>query len=316
MREFISTMCLGHEIRLLWQPEREEIPDCISQGFVPIEMAEGQESFVDFRCLDHHNAWSHLPSACVTALQYYGTLESPASVMVNHTDADCVLTGLTLMGLLPLNVLEKFNVEVGLLDTDPLGTDVSLLTCGDVIQVWKAGMASLKQSGWSWLYGLQLFLDIFRNGEHYKAVKSRLAEREQERRRVALEDYEKAVRSPSGRVLLVAPSRVYGFDVQLCRQSEFPVESLQGWRHWCVIGQIERSGSVTLSCPNKSVAEGAFGPGGLLNVYPRLPTIGGKTWGGREAVGGSPRGALFPVELLPKVLEIIEGALTFKQEMA
>ena len=309
MKEFISTLCLGREIHLIWRPESDEILDCISQGFVPIEMAEGEESFVDFRSLDHHNAYSRLPSACVTALKYYGTIGSPARLMVNHTDADCVLTGLTLMGLLPLNVLERLNAEVGILDTDPLGADYAKLTYGDEIRVWKSGMASVKQSGWSWLYGLQLFLDIFRNVDYYYEVKDKISVKEQERVRLALEDYEKAVRGSSGRVLLVAPSRVNGFDVQFCRQPQFPADSLEGWRHWCIAAHVAEPGNVTLSCPNRSVAELAFGPGGLLNVYLKLPEIEGGKWGGRESVGGSPRGAAFPAELLPVVLETLENLL-------
>ncbi|MCL2009913.1 MAG: hypothetical protein FWG71_05130 [Synergistaceae bacterium] len=313
MKEFISTLCLGREINLVWRPERDEIPGYISQGFVPIEMAEGDESFVDFRRLDHHNAYSCLPSACVTALKHYGTIGSPARLMVNHADADCVLAGLTIMGLLPLEILEKLNVEVGILDTDPFSADDSKFAYGDAIRLWKTGMASAKQSGWSWLYGLQLFLDIFRNSDCYSEVKDKIEERERERVRLAIEDYEKAVRGPSGRVLLIAPSRVNGFDVQFCRQPEFPADSLEGWKHWCIAAHVAKPGNVTLSCPNRSVAELAFGSGGLLNVYPKSPELEGKKWGGRESVGGSPRGMSVPVGLLPGVLGTIEDALKYCQ---
>ncbi|MDR0652461.1 MAG: hypothetical protein LBG12_04040, partial [Synergistaceae bacterium] len=250
MEEYISTLCMGREVHLVWKPAREKITDFLTQGFVPIEMAEGQESIVDFRCLDHHNAYSHSPSACVTALKYYGTLENPAKFMVNHTDADCVLTGLTLMGLLPLDFLETFNTEVGLLDTDPLGTDLSQLVHRDAIRLWRTGMASIKQSGWSWLYGLQLFIDVLRNAEAYSEIKFGLEERERARVQTAMEDREKATRGASGKTLLVAPSRVHGFDVQFERQREFPADSLDGWRYWCIAAYVEKAGNVTLSCPN------------------------------------------------------------------
>ena len=309
MKEFISTLCMGREINLAWRPELDEIPDYISKGFVPIEMAEGDESFVDFRCLDHHNDYSSFPSACVTALKYYGTLSSPARLMANHTDADCVLAGLTLMGLLPLDVLEKLNIEAGILDTDPVSADYAQFTHGDAIRSWKVGMKSAKQSGWSWLYGVQLFLDIFRNADCYAKIEDNSEERERERVRIAAEEYEKAVRGPSGRVLLISPSSVKGFDVQFCRQPEFPADSLEGWKHWCVASHVARSGNVTISCPNRSVAELAFGPGGLLNVFPKLPTLEGKKWGGRESVGGSPRGVIVPTELLPGMLDIIESTM-------
>ena len=68
MKELITTICGGREVQLCWRPELQEINEYMDKGFIPIEMAEGQESFVDFRCLDHHGKYSYMPSACVTAL--------------------------------------------------------------------------------------------------------------------------------------------------------------------------------------------------------------------------------------------------------
>ena len=53
MTELLTTFCRGREVQLLWQPELETIADRIAEGFVPIEMAEGTRTFVDFRRLDH-----------------------------------------------------------------------------------------------------------------------------------------------------------------------------------------------------------------------------------------------------------------------
>jgi hypothetical protein len=314
MAEFVSTLFRGREVQLHWQPEPDRINEYMEQGFIPIELAAGGTSHVDFRCLDHHNEWSHLPSACVTALRYYGGAASsagPFRFMVNHTDADCVLTGITLMGALPRNLLERLCPEVGALDTDPLGVDFSRLAYGSRILLWKKGMTSVKQSAWSWFYGAQLCVDLFDDyiyHEYYKESAAALEEAEQERKRTALEDYEKAQVSPSGKILLVAPSRAWGFDCQFRRQSGFPVHSRRGWRHWCIAAHLEKTGAVVLSCPNREVAEQVFGPGGLLNVYPRLPALGGKSWGGREAVGGSPRERAFPVHLLNDVLAVLEDS--------
>lgn len=318
MTELLTTFCRGHEVQLLWQPELEAIPDRIAEGFVPIEMAEGTVSYVDFRCLDHHNDYSYLPSACVTALAFYGSLgeDGPARLMVNHTDADSVLTGVTLMGLLPRELLEELNPEVGLLDTDPLNADAQGLRYGDAIRLWKAGMASVRQSGWSWLYGMQLYLDLFDHFAYYKKRVEQLNDRERARRERALEEYARAVTGPSGKTLLVAPSTVRGHDVHFFRQEAFSPRSLEGWRHWCVISHVQKAGNVMLACPNTAVAERAFGPGGLKNVFPRLPRVEGKEWGGRESVGGSPRGVVFPAELLPLVLKTIEESLLSNKEGA
>jgi hypothetical protein len=94
--------------------------------------------------------------------------------MVNHTDADCVLTGVTLMGLLPQSVLQKLNREVCLLDVDPLGTDILQLSCGRSILLWKTSMASVRKSGWSWLYGMQLFVDLFCNVMYHEEAITKL----------------------------------------------------------------------------------------------------------------------------------------------
>ena len=311
MKEMITTVCRGRAIQLLWQPEVDEIEARIEEGFVPIEMSEGTHSFVDFRRLDHHNEYSAQPSACITAMNFWGALaeENPVRLMVNHADSDCVITGLTLLGLLPRELHEKLNPEVGLLDTEPVGIDYTKLKFSGPIRVWKTAMQSVKQSGWCWLYGLSLWIDLLERPEAYQSQIDRLDAMEEDRVRKALEDYEHAVIGPSGRVALVAPSRVRGYEVQFFRQPDHPLDSLDGWRHWCVIAYVENAHNVLLSCPNPQVAEAAFGPGGLKNVFPLLPSIDGKDWGGREAVGGSPRGVPFPAERLNEVLDIVDRGL-------
>ena len=311
MREMITTACRGKLIQLLWQPNGDEIETYINEGFVPIEMAEGTRTYADFRRLDHHNEYSEMPSACVTALKFYGELsnQTPAKMMVNHTDADSVMTGLSLLGLLPRGLLEKLNPEIGQLDTEPLMADETKMRFKDEIHIWKECMESVKQSGWSWLYGLQLWLDIFTNRTSFDSYPGTLNEREEGRKKLALEDYQTAKSGPSGHVLLVNPSRVKGFDVQFGRQESSPPDTLEGWRHWCLISYVPKAGNVMLACPCRKVAELAFGLGGLKNVFPLLPDIDGREWGGRESVGGSPRGVTFPEDRLDEALEIVENSL-------
>ena len=311
MREIITTTCRGHMIQLLWQPEESEIEARMEEGFVPIEMAEGTRTYADFRRLDHHNEYSDMPSACVTALKFYGDLsgQTPARIMVNHTDSDSVMTGLTLLGLLPRDLLERLNPEIGQWDTEPLMADETKLRFNDEIRIWKENMESVKRSGWSWLYGVQLWMDIFENRGSFDGYLATLKAREVERKKLALEDYQAAKIGPSGRVLLVEPSRVKGFDVQFGRQDGAAPDTLEGWRHWCIISYIEKAGNVMLACPCRKVSELAFGPGGLKNVFPLLPEVDGKAWGGRESVGGSPRGVTFPEDRLDEVLDIVDRRL-------
>lgn len=104
--------------------------------------------------------------------------------------------------------------------------------------------------------------------------------------------------SPSGRVLLISPLRVMGQDIQFHRQQDNAPDTLDGWRHWCIISHVQRAGSVMISRPCRRVAELAFGPGGLKNVFPLLPPAEGKEWG-----------AAFPPERLEEILNIVEDSL-------
>ena len=170
-------------------------------------------------------------------------------------------------------------------------------------------MSSVKRSGWSWLYGLQLWLDLFEHPEAFQGALEERAVREEGRKRLALEDYQAAHLGPSGRTLLISPSRVRGHDVQFCRQEGKDPYALEGWGHWCILSHVHRAGNVMISCPCRQVAELAFGPGGLKNVFPLLPEIDGKGWGGRESVGGSPRGVAVPEGMLGEVMDIVDGAI-------
>jgi hypothetical protein len=303
---------MGRELSVLWDPEEKDIEQFIEDGFIPIEMANGGKSHVDHRVLDHHNDYSDRPSACLTALKYYGEADcaEAAKFMVNHVDADCVMTGITLMGLLPFNVLKDLNDEVGVLDTEPLSVDNDKLKYGDQIRCWRSGMRGLKNSAWSWLYGITLFIDIINNPSGYAEIIKKISGDESARIARAAVDYETALVGKTGKVILVPSSAVWGLDVQFGRRAGQDIGALASWHHWCVMSKIQKSGAVFVSCPNKKIAETAFGLGGLKNVFPKLPEINGKFWGGRESVGGSPRGEIVPDDMLGIVLDLVDNAIT------
>jgi hypothetical protein len=85
---------------------------------------------------------------------------------------------------------------------------------------------------------------------------------------------------------------VWGFDI---------------WYRWApvVVSFAERNKKVTLGCPDTETAERLFGPGGLFKVYEAL----GQGWGGREAVGGSPRGVPMTLDDAARVAESIAALL-------
>jgi hypothetical protein len=308
----VDTFCMGHELSVLWNPEEAVIGKFMEDGFIPIEMADGGKSYVDHRVLDHHNDYSDRPSACLTALEYYGEADcaESAKFMVNHVDADCVMTGITLMGLLPFDVLKDLNDEIGALDTDPLSVENDKLKYGDLIRCWRGGMRGVKDSAWSWLYGVVLFIDIIKNPASYAGIIERTRGEESDRVARAAADYETALVGKTGKVILIPSSAVWGLDVQFGREAGQDIGSPASWRHWCVMSSIQKSGAVFVSCPNKRIAETAFGPGGLKNIFPKLPEINGKFWGGRESVGGSPRGETVPDDMLDIVLDLVDRSIT------
>jgi hypothetical protein len=232
-------------VSVLWEPEEAEIEKFVAEGFIPVEMADGQKSYVDHRVLDHHNEYSEMPSACITALDYYGEADRAGSskFMMNHVDADCVMTGVTLLGALPLDVLRELNGEVGALDTDPLSVDNSKLKYGAHIQCWKAGMSTVKKSGWSWLYGVYLFVDIIDNFACYNDALELLKAREATRIECAMADYAAAYVGKSGKTILISRSMVWGLDVQFGRDYGKKNDDPDAWRHWCIISRSAKSGN-------------------------------------------------------------------------
>jgi hypothetical protein len=313
--EEIKTFCMGRELRVLWNPDETDIDGYVENGFIPIEMAAGEKSYVDHRVLDHHNEYSDLPSACVSALKYYGEADCAdrAKFMINHVDADCVMTGITLLGLLPFDLLKNLNAEIGILDTDPLFADIGALQYGELIQCWKSGMRSLKNSAWSWLYGVALFVDMVKNPSDYARIIERIRDEESSRIARAKADYETALVGKTGKVVLIPDSAVWGLDVQFGRKAGDDVGLPETWGHWCVMARAQKSRAILVSCPGKKIAEMVFGAGGLKNIFPKLPGINGKSWGGRESVGGSPRGEAVPDEMLGTILELVDSAVIARE---
>lgn len=69
----------------------------------------------------------------------------------------------------------------------------------------------------------------------------------------------------------------WGFDVWYTEHPGTPI----------VVAFEPGAGQVTVGCRDLETAERLLGPGGLKNVFPKLEPRG---WGGRETVGGGPRG--------------------------
>lgn len=70
-----------------------------------------------------------------------------------------------------------------------------------------------------------------------------------------------------------------------------------------------RRGAITVGCASPEVAQALLGPGGLRAVFPLLPRREEGGWGGREAIGGSPRGAVMTADDAREAADIIAAAI-------
>lgn len=280
------------------------VRDLVTQGYCPVECSIGGESIVDSLEMDHHGVLSHLEGVAVRAYRdHYGSRSSdPRFVVVGTVDADAAFAIASLAGLIPHPSKEvngpppvqrawKADLTtlaglVNLIDTDPIGVDLAAHPEGPKLLLWNSmfggGRDALQGSagvdGWRRI----TTAPPFAVGPLLAAVK----ETEGTRRAAALRDWGERG-STLGRVGVLTHSRAWGFDVWYGRDPSASPDSPAGWERPVVIALVEAMGGITIGCPNKAVAEALFGEGGLKNVFPKLSPEG---WGGREAIGGSPRG--------------------------
>ena len=93
------------------------------------------------------------------------------------------------------------------------------------------------------------------------------------------------------------------------RRDGLPAGSPDGWEAPVLVTRNARSGAITAGCASPAVAEALLGPGGLMAVFPLLPRRADAGWGGREAIGGSPRGAIMTEDDAREAAALIVAAI-------
>ena len=267
-------------------------------GYEPIECAFGQYGSVLGRYdMDHHGTESHREGVAIRACRdVYGALAAdPRFVVTGTPDADAVLAIVALSARVPRDLLRPaFYKMVDRYDTDPIGVDLLATEVGLQL-AWFNQREGLGQTEAGFHRAIASMVELLEAGlDEPKRVKVRKSHRARRRRAMtgvaALYDAsglslpvpEDAAERPVRRgaaaldeaaVAAVTHSTVWGFDM---------------WYRLAplVVSFASRIGKVTVGCPDEGTAELLFGPGGLQAVWPRL----GQGWGGRSAVGGSPRG--------------------------
>jgi hypothetical protein len=309
----------------------DDIRDLVKNGYCPVECSIGGESIVDSLKMDHHGQLSGLEGVALRAYRdHFGDRRGdPRFVVTGICDADAAFAIASLAGVLPhpsraaefenapppikaawCRDLTSLAELVNLVDTDPVSVNLGQTPEGDKLLLWGALfggadsslLAAAAVGGWVQLLARPPFIlaPLFAAAKETEIV----------RREKAQEDWAERGQHLWNDVGVVAHSRVWGFDIWYGRQNPDLVgpEGRSGWARPVVLALVEGMGGITIGCPNEDVAEEVFGPGGLLNVLPKLDAIA-PGWGGREAIGGSPRGRNMTEEDLQAAARIVVGIL-------
>lgn len=289
-------------------------------GAIPMECSFGNMgSVVDSRfVMDHHGTLSHLEGVAIRAYRdHFGALRQQFQlgvvkfVVTGAADADACFAIASLIGELPhpsraeefakyphhvqasmTRDLTDFAKLVNQMDTAPIGVHLEDLPYGDVLMLWNQ-MASSVQDCTAFHSGVDRWRALF--GRPLTAL---LAATKAEKAEQVAKAREAVVTRVSDKVCIVV-SDVWGFDV---------------WYgdHAPVIVALTPLGNVTIGCPDTETAEALFGPGGLKNVFGKLEPQG---WGGREAIGGSPRSMAMTIEQAAVAAATINACLLSSPEV-
>lgn len=275
-----------HPVQLRYTDSYEEACALRDAGWEPVECAfGGHGSVLGALAMDHHGTESHRPGVAIRAFgEAYGARAGdPRFVVTGSPDADATLAIVGMAALVERDAVPPTFVSlVDLQDTAPIGLDLTSVPYGSWLL--KFNQADLPRGERGFVGALATMLSILRDGvpdEELRHVlgkeRSRLARADKALLGIVERDGQEHAPEPTpppaGPRVALVQSTVWGFD---------------RWYLWApvVVSLSTRLEKVTLGCPDRETAERLFGPGGLLAVYPSL----GAGWGGREAVGGSPRG--------------------------
>lgn len=264
------------------------------RGYCPVECAYGEESVIDDLAMDHHGPLAALEPVSVRAWRdHHGArARDPRFVVAGKVDADAAMAIAALAGTVPgpdtagSGPVADLVELIGLLDVDPIGRDITTSPAGGLLRLWSTLFAPTAPTGN--LAAIHAWTALCTRDPEALAPYTEVAVlRERERRDRAAAEARRCRRdlAVDDRLLVLDGPTVWGFDVWYGRRVSHPADAPSGWEHPVVLSR-HTDGRASLGCPNTAVAQALFGNGGLRAVFPRLAPPG---WGGRDAIGGSPR---------------------------
>lgn len=288
-------------MNIVFAKTHEEAVALQIQGFVPIECSFGSHgSVVDpLYVMDHHGNLSHLEGVALRAYRdHFGAMRQSFKdgtakfVVTGAADADACFSIAALIGELPhpsladeykdapphilaskIRDMSAFAALVNRMDVDPIGVQLEETPDGDLLLLWNQ-MASSSFDAIAFYAGVDRWRALFA-----RPSKALLAATKAEKAEQTAKAREATVVPITPSVAFVE-SEVWGFDVWY---AEFAP---------CIVSRTPH-GNITIGCRDMATAERLFGKGGLKNIFPKLQPEG---WGGRETIGGCPRGMTFTTE--------------------
>ncbi|MCB9638618.1 MAG: hypothetical protein H6727_06895 [Myxococcales bacterium] len=259
-------------------------------GYEPVECAYGGNgSVLGDLAMDHHGAESWREGVALRACRdHYGARKKdPRFVVTGTPDADAVLAVIALSGLVPASQIpQAFYELVNLHDVDPVPLDLLSMPYGEELLYFQQ-LERLRRDRPSFFRAIDEMRRLLLGGLQPKQ-RTTIRRREEHRIQMAEESFLEHI----GERVLLVESRVWGFD-RWYRKAPF------------VVSYSQRASSITIGCRSMVVAEQMLGEGGLLRVFPQM----GHGWGGRESIGGSPRGVVFSFDQAREVAEKLEVLL-------
>ena len=298
-------------LEIRFAPTHEAALAATAEGFEPVECSFGTHGSVMGPLeMDHHGEFSGREGVALRAYRdHFGARKAdPRFVVTGAADADACFCIAALVGVLPhpsrAAELEKappsvkaagtkdisaLAALVNLVDIAPIGVRLEEVEGGATLLLWNQ-LSSSAQDATAFHAGVDRWRALL--GRAPKALLA--AAKTEEGLRVAeARKAEILWKAKDGRVAVVE-SPAWGFDVWYAEVA--PV----------VVAYVAANGNVTVGAPDMAAAENFFGPGGLKNVFAKLQPPG---WGGREAIGGSPRGVKLSREQAIEAAKIIAAAL-------
>lgn len=278
----------------------EVIRSTADAGFEPIECSINGKSIVGKLKMDHHGELSNLEGVAIRAYRdHFGACKDDRKgarfVVTGEADADATFSIAALAGELPhpsraaefknypegvrkimtqdLTVLAEL---VNLMDTEPIGVHLSEKDFGAVLLLWKQ-MASHVQDETAFYAGVDRWRALLGPVRPEKLLLAAITE---EQRRVNLVRNAKLLWKSfeDEKPVSAVSCDHWGFDVWYGDHT--PV----------VVWFNPVNYSITVGAANDRIAHTYFGEGGLKNVFPKLDNAFNQGWGGRDSIGGSPRG--------------------------